>query len=77
MNIDGVGDITDAVDQVLRTRVAHYPCERRIGIEQRPSRRRHIDSVHRGLEQLAIALLGEALFGERAHRRLARRVRIE
>ncbi len=77
VDVDRIGDVADAVDQILRRGVAHHPRQRRVGIEQRAAGRRDVDSVDRGFEQLAIAFLGEALFGERAHRRLARRVGVD
>ena len=64
-------------DQILRRVVSHHPRQRRIGVEQCAGRRRHIDPVDRAFEQLAIALLGEPLLGERVHRRLARGVGID
>src|SRR5439155_324881 len=72
MNIDGVRDVADAVDQLLRRIVSHDPCQRRIGVEKRAGRRRHINSINRALEQLAIAFLGKALLGQGMNRRLAR-----
>ena len=72
MNIDGVRDVADAVDQLLRRIVSHDPCQRRIGVEKRAGRRRHINSIDRALEQLAIAFLGKALLGQGMNRCLAR-----
>lgn len=74
MDVDGVGDVVDAVDQLLRAVVAHHSRQRRIGVEQIAGRRRHINAVDRALEQFPVALFGEALLGECAHRRLARRI---
>ncbi len=77
MNVDGIGDIADAVDQILRCLVPHHSCQRRIGVEQRAARRGHVDPVDRSLKQFAVAFLGKALLGERMHRRLTRGVGID
>lgn len=69
-----MGDVVDAVDEVLRAVVTHHPRQRRIGVEEVAGRRRHVNAIDRALEQFSVALLREALLGERAHRRLARRV---
>ena len=57
--------------------VTHHPRQRRIGIEQAAARRRHINSVDGAFEQLAIAFLGQPLFGQGANRGLARGVGID
>src|SRR3981081_4396803 len=77
MNVDAMRDVTDAGDQALRRIVSHYPRQRWIGVEKRAARRRDVDTVHRALEQFAIALLCQPLFGERMHRRLARGVGVD
>ena len=77
IDIDAVCNVADGADQILRRRITHHPRQRRIGVQQRTARRRDVNSVDRGLEQLAVAFLGEPLFGERANRRLARRIGID
>ena len=77
IDVDRVRDVADAADQFLRRFVSHDPRQRRIGVEQRAGRRRHIDSVDRAFEQLAIAFLGEPLLGQRVDRGLARGVGID
>ena len=77
MNVDRVRDIVDGADQFLRRLVSHHPRQRRIGVEKLAGRRRHINPVDRAFEQLAIAFLGEPLLGQRANRRLARRVGVD
>ena len=77
IDIDRIRDVADAVDQILRRGIAHHPRQRRVGVEQRAAGRRDVNSVDRGLEQLAVTFLGKPLFGERAHRRLARRVGVD
>ena len=77
MDIDRTRNVADAVDQILRCGIAHHPRQRRVGVEQRTAGRRDINSVDRGLEQLAVTFLGKPLFGERAHRRLARRIGVD
>ncbi len=74
MDIDGVCDVADAVDHLLRRIVSHDPCQRRIGVEKRAGRRCHINAIDRALEQLAIALLGKPLLGQGMNRRFARGV---
>ena len=49
MDVDRIGDVADAVDQILRRGVAHHPRQRRVGVEQRAAGRRDVDSVDRGL----------------------------
>ena len=77
MHINALRNVADAVDQILRRVIAHHPRQRRIGVEQFPLRRRHIDAVDRGLEQLAIAFLGQPLLGQSVQRRLPCRVGID
>ena len=77
MDIDRICDVADAVDQILRCGIAHHPRQRRVGVQQRTAGRRDVNSVDRGLEQLAVTFLGKPLFGECAHRRLARGVSVD
>ena len=77
VNVNRVRDVADAVDQILRRLITQDARQRRVGVEQRAVGRRHVNSVDRPLEQLAIAFLGEALLGQGMHRRLARGVGID
>ena len=77
MDIDLIGDIADAVHQILRRVITHHPRQRRIGVEKSAARRRHVNSVDRTFEQFAIAFLGKPLLGQRMHRRLTRRVGLD
>ncbi len=77
MHVDRLGDIADAADQVLRRIVSHHPRQRRIGVEQRAGRRRHINPVDRAFEQLAIAFLGEPLLGQRMDGCFARGIGVD
>ncbi len=40
VDVDGVGDVVDAVDELLRAVIAHHPRQRRIGVEEIAGRRR-------------------------------------
>ena len=77
IDIDCSRDVADAVDQILRRGIAHHPRQRRVGVQQRAAGRRDVNSVDRGFEQLAVTFLGKPLFGERVHRRLARRIGVD
>ena len=61
----------------FRRVVSHHPRQRRIGVEQRAGRRRHVNSVDGAFEQLAVAFLGQPLLGQRVNRRLARRIGVD
>ncbi len=77
MDVDLVGDVVDAADQRFRRLVSHHPRQRRIGIEKRASRGRHVNSVDGTFEQLAVAFFGQPLLGQRVNRRFARGIGVD